>query len=230
MSNFDISRSDYRDMHDKSLLPGLKHDHFRSQKTRWVSQIISETNPATLLDFGFGPGDLLEDLLGFGRSNAPLLFGVEPSQHLREEFIKKHYHSGITERLYPSLDEVPDQSIEMMTCFNVLHHIPVRDRASVAATIYKKLAPSGVLLVWEHNPYNLGTQWIVCRCPYDNDAVLLSQNETLALFTPLRLSVSQYVNVVPPQFCDWQVFKLVESSLAKLPIGAQYRLHFKKEL
>ncbi|CAN5545027.1 class I SAM-dependent methyltransferase [soil metagenome] len=226
MKEFELSKQSYIEKHDASLVFGLKHDDFRLQKKTWVESIISKLHPEHFLDFGFGTGELLEDL--YQSIGGPMLSGVDPSDLLREEFVSKNQTAALY-RIEASLLNFDDSSINMITCFNVLHHIPPEERTRVARQIAKKLSPSGVLLVWEHNPLNPGTQIVVCRCEYDRDAVLLRRSEVEKLFFDLKLDSGEYLNFTPPSLQRLKFFKKMESYLSSVPLGAQYRLVLRKE-
>lgn len=225
MSEFELSKQSYIDKHNHSLVMGLTHDDFRRQKIQWVAEFVGEFKPGHVLDFGFGPGELLEDLLKL--KTIPKISGVEPSETMRAELTKRNAESAFF-KIAPSLEAFPDGSLDLITCSNVLHHVPPADRAEVANQMFKKLKPGGHLLIWEHNPLNLGTQFVVCRCEYDHDAVLLRRSETRRLFSTLTLEKSEYVNFTPPSFQKSGFFRKLDALLKSVPLGAQYRLTLRK--
>jgi SAM-dependent methyltransferase len=103
----------------------------------------------------------------------------------------------------------------------VFHHIPVGERAAVMKTIFRRLAPGGTILVFEHNPFNPVTRKIVNNCPYDRDAVLLKPSELKSLLADAGLLVrkSAYCLFVPPSLA----FLLpLEARIGWLPMGGQY--------
>ncbi len=239
--DFELSGHKYREIHNQSLLMGLKHDHFRMQKLTWVKQKLSahqaktefgSAEPIAILDFGFGPGELLEDLVReLPAAKTTLFWGVESSTKLRYELKARTQDLNIAIQISEELTSVPEASQDFITCFNVLHHIHPNDRARLARELINKLKPNGSILIWEHNPYNPGTQWIVCRCPYDKDASLLSMKMVQALFPTLQLADKSYVNLFPP---NWNahffssLLQFLESTLRYFPLGAQYRLELAK--
>jgi len=103
----------------------------------------------------------------------------------------------------------------------VFHHIPVRERAAVMKTLYRRLAPGGTIVIFEHNPFNPVTRKIVNDCPYDRDAVLLkpSKLKTLLVDAGLLVRRNAYCLFIPPSL---SVLLPLEAKLGWLPLGGQY--------
>ena len=103
----------------------------------------------------------------------------------------------------------------------VYHHSPPAQRDLVTAVIRDRLAPGGVLFVFEHNPYNPVTQRIVSTCPYDADAVLLKPAELIGRLRASGLAVErkQYCLFIPPSL---PALLPLERTLGWLPLGGQY--------
>lgn len=103
----------------------------------------------------------------------------------------------------------------------VFHHVPTPQRSIVAKTLFNRLVPSGLLFVFEHNPFNPVTRRIVNNCPYDEDAILLSPKELKEY-----LLSSGFINL-HTEFCLFFPPKLkkltnLESKLWWVPLGGQY--------
>lgn len=103
----------------------------------------------------------------------------------------------------------------------VFHHIPVKDRAAVMKTLFRRLSPGGTVVVFEHNPFNPVTRKIVNDCPYDSDAVLLRPSElkTLLINAGLPVRKTAYCLFVPPSL---SVLLPLEARIGWLPLGGQY--------
>ena len=120
-----------------------------------------------------------------------------------------------------------DENVEQTKLFDVIfvagvfHHIPVAQRAGVAKTLFNRLSPSGLLFVFEHNPFNPVTRRIVNNCPYDEDAVLLKPSELKRILSVTTLVVERnaYCLFVPPSL---SVLAWMENKLGWLPLGGQY--------
>ena len=116
---------------------------------------------------------------------------------------------------------VPDASFDLTFAIGVLHHVPVRLRASFLDEARRATAPGGLVVVLEHNPLNPLTRLAVQRCDFDEDVILPSRGLTTRLFRRSRLSVVEepYVLFVPWRFPGSDA---IERGLRWLPLGAQY--------
>lgn len=103
----------------------------------------------------------------------------------------------------------------------VFHHIPLAEREGVMKTLATRLAPGGLIYIFEHNPFNPVTRKLVNSCPFDADAVLLKPEELQTLFrhAGIILNGVSYCLFVPPRL-SW--FIPVEKYLRWLPMGGQY--------
>ena len=121
----------------------------------------------------------------------------------------------------------PDNEFQLIFVAGVFHHIPPAQRNSVMAALYRRLAPGGDLIVFEHNPYNPVTRRIVSNCPYDADAVLLKPRELRGRMQQggFRDVQSGYCLFIPPSF---KRLLFLEPRLQFLPLGGQYFVHARK--
>jgi hypothetical protein len=83
------------------------------------------------------------------------------------------------------------------------------------------LAPNGKVFFFEHNPYNPITRWVVSRCEFDRDAILITPRDSRNLFETSGFNVdsTKYILFFPHML---RFLSKVESSLKWLPFGAQY--------
>lgn len=169
---------------------------------------------------------LLEYGCGIGR-NIPFIRTVFPSARIEGSDISVA-SLEIARRENPSVDffvesvDTPDPDpYDVIFIAGVFHHIPVKDRSVVMNTLYRRLAPGGEIIIFEHNPFNPVTRKIVNDCPYDRDAVLLRPSELKTLLTRAGLSIlgSEYCLFVPPSL---SILSPLEKKLSWLPLGGQY--------
>jgi hypothetical protein len=87
--------------------------------------------------------------------------------------------------------------------------------------MWRVLKRGGLAVVFEHNPLNPATQYIVRTCPIDEDAVLLWRRRTASLLQTAGLSVIEARTIlsVPPA---GKLLRLLDRILGYLPFGAQY--------
>jgi ubiquinone/menaquinone biosynthesis C-methylase UbiE len=103
----------------------------------------------------------------------------------------------------------------------VLHHVSPADRAGVLKDVFRVLKPGGVLLVFEHNPFNPLTRLAVSRCEFDRDAQLLPRRLAARLLEDAGVAVfeQRYILVFPFKI---KGSRWVEHKCRRIPLGAQY--------
>lgn len=118
-------------------------------------------------------------------------------------------------------DKIESEPYDVIFIAGVLHHVPLGDRSAVLKTVFRRLSSGGVVIIFEHNPYNPVTRKIVNTCPYDRDAKLLAPSKLKKLLLEAGFSVqrSAYCLFVPPSF---SALLPIESRLGWLPLGGQY--------
>ncbi|QKV20704.1 class I SAM-dependent methyltransferase [Oricola thermophila] len=114
-----------------------------------------------------------------------------------------------------------DRQFDVLTAICVVHHVPPSDWPDFFSELRRVLKPGGIACIIEHNPFNPLTRLAVARCPFDEDAVLLSPRRTRGLLAGAgfsALSTRQFL------FLPWEnrVAVAVERALARVPLGAQY--------
>jgi hypothetical protein len=75
-------------------------------------------------------------------------------------------------------------SIEPFDCVymnGVLHHIQADKRLATVTSVFNALRPGGLFALWENNPWNPGTRYIMSRIAFDRDAVMLNIPESHTL-------------------------------------------------
>lgn len=177
-------------------------------------------------EFSSEPKHVLEYGCGIGR-NIPYLRAAFPGATISGSDISAA-SLEIARQENPGIDffmENPDvvgsTLYDLIFVAGVFHHIPVEQRLQAMASLHKRLAPGGAVIVFEHNPFNPVTRRIVNDCPFDLDAVLLRPAELKKLYAAAGLHVEghAYCLFVPPSLS----FLLpLEEKLAKLPLGGQY--------
>lgn len=109
-----------------------------------------------------------------------------------------------------------------MSC--VLHHMEETEIEIALAEIARVCAPGGLIVFFEHNPYNLLTQFVVRTTPLDNNARLISYKklqhcaEQVGIFVHHKeffLYGTRQIDAFIKEHLPW---------LEKLPLGGQYAL------
>jgi len=83
----------------------------------------------------------------------------------------------------PTHIPVPDRSYDIAVCACVYHHVSPDMWSSHLAEIGRVLRQDGLLIIFEHNPYNPLTRLVVRRCPIDESAVLVPRRKMVKAIT-----------------------------------------------
>jgi SAM-dependent methyltransferase len=221
--DFDRLTEDYeREINEAIGFAGMEHTFFidvkRNHLVRLAAERFGDVSRLDVLDLGCGLGAYHSGLEGVFHE----LHGLDVSAKSVELAAQKHPFAK-----YASFDGVrmpyPDNHFDMVFTICVMHHVPPAQWEGFVAEMKRVLKPSGLALVFEHNPYNPATQYIVRSCPIDKDAVLLTPGKLRGLFSGagLRDVSTRTILSVPPK---GSLLAALDSLLGILPFGAQYYL------
>lgn len=89
--------------------------------------------------------------------------------------------------------------------------------------IYRSLRQGGLFALWENNPWNPGTRYIMSRCPLDKDAITLAPPEVRHLLRTEGFEVlkTDFLFIFPRAL---RRLRWIEPLLARFPIGGQYQV------
>jgi SAM-dependent methyltransferase len=226
-AEFDRFADNYDEcLNDALSASGETKEFFARARVEWLAKCLKEVSAGTLraIDYGCGTGDttlLIRDIL---RSES--VIGLDVSTLSLERAQTRH---GSHARFVTFADYSPDGSIDVVYCNGVFHHIPVAERADAIWYIARCLRPGGIFGLWENNPWNPGTQYVMHKCEFDHDAVKISPLEAARLLraggfevlrTDFRFFFPRALKVMRP----------VESLLTKVPLGGQYQVLARKPL
>lgn len=222
MAEFDNFTSEYSTMLNESLsLLGGFDDYYLQRKVDILKDIVSKKNINSILDFGCGLGKTTF-ILKNAFPNA-IVVGADISGDSIKE-AKKQYSNIEFRSIEDVLSEPKYKGLfDAIYIANVFHHIPIKDREEVMLNIKNMLSPNGNIFLFEHNPFNPLTNWVVSRCEFDKDAILLNPNETKYLFEKVGLTVDKirFFLFFPHKL---KKFAKIEKLFARIPLGAQYYL------
>jgi SAM-dependent methyltransferase len=103
----------------------------------------------------------------------------------------------------------------------VVHHVPPPRWFDFLNEMRRVVRPGGILAVFEHNPYNPLTLYVVRTCPLDENAVLLSSRRLSKLLRATGLQDVQSRFILSTPF-ESRLFRWLDKAIGWLPLGAQY--------
>ena len=197
---------------------GEGKEFFARGRVQWLVRCLRERKQDSpkVIDYGCGIGDttvLLRELL---HTNS--VIGLDISEHSLALARRSH---GAACRFLTFAEHTPDGSTDAVYCNGVFHHIPPPERAASVRYVYECLRPGGVFALWENNPWNPGTQYVMFRCEFDRHALKIAPPEARRLlrnggFEILRTDFRFFF----PRFL--KMFRPLEDSLIRIPLGGQY--------
>ena len=221
MNSFDHCAKEYSAIMKKTIgWIGQDHDVFIDSKARLLLRLLrqrlGDPKQARVLDVGCGIG-LLDRLLV---DQVGTLHGLDISGESIQ--IATGLCPGAKFQQFDG-GSMPysDGEFDLAFAVCVVHHVPPSHWTKFAAEMARVLRPGGLAVVIEHNPFNPVTRYIVSRCEFDHDAVLLSPR------TCRRLAQGAGLDVVNQDFITFIPFQMpgaeqIERWLGWLPLGAQY--------
>ena len=221
-AEFDKVADEYLAIHSHNIgFTGEAPEYFARYKIeelrrRWTA--AGKSDPAAILDFGTGIGASLPHLArNFPNAKLTALdvsqkcLAVAQARGVAADFV---CYEG---------DQIPLQNEEFDLVFSscVFHHIPAAEHIRLLVQLRGLLRPGGWLVIFEHNPVNPVTRYIVATCEFDENAVLiragnLKAREKAAGFS--RVTVA-YTGFFPGAL---RFLRGLEPYLSSVPVGAQY--------
>jgi SAM-dependent methyltransferase len=225
-AEFDQFAENYDERLNQALTAsGETKDFFARGRVEWLAQSLLgiRASVRSAIDYGCGVGGttvLLRDLLG-----CESVVGLDVSERLLER-AKREYGSA-TCRFMTFPEYRPDGAVDVVYCNGVFHHIPPVERTSAVDYVLRCLRPGGVFALWENNPWNPGTQYVMHRCDFDRDAVKISPWQAVSLLRSSGFEIlrTDYRFFFPRALC---FLRPLEAALAKVPLGGQYQVLARK--
>ena len=188
---------------------------FIEQKVQVLAREIGKKSVREILDFGSGVGLAVPFILKYLEPYR-LTCTDESIESLR--ILKARFPRVETVKF----DYTDGQLFDLVFISNVLHHVDQSRRQLVLSEVCKRLAPNGLIAIFEHNPMNPMTRFVVDRCEFDKGVVLLKKRESELLIRGLPgivLRSSGYCLFFPKALRRLAKF---DRHLKRFPLGAQY--------
>jgi SAM-dependent methyltransferase len=223
---FDQYAEDYDSALDQGLsVSGENKDYFAQGRIAWLSSLLRRwrQDVRAVIDFGCGTGTsspYFFDLLG-----AESVLGLDISPKSLE--LAKNTYGCERAHFLLFKQYQPREQIDLVFCNGVFHHIPVNERAATINYIYRSLRPGALFALWENNPWNPGTRYVMSRCPFDKDAITLTPPQARRL---VRAGGFQVLRTdflfIFPRALRW--LRWLEPYVSEMAFGAQYQILCRK--
>ena len=183
-----------------------------------LKQKFEDFGRLRVLDVGCGVG-LTDQLLN---AHLPNLVGVDISGRSLDVARVRNpqiaYHQSADNKL-----PFVNGSFDVVFAICVWHHVPPNQWTTFLSELWRVLIPNGLLLVYEHNPWNPLTRLVV-RCVFDEDAVLVSAFQAARKVRQFGFGniSTDYLLFLP--FKSGTIRRWEAAIFRKIPLGAQYAL------
>ena len=223
VAEFDKFAEEYRASHAQNIkISGEEPDYFARYKIdevvrRWRD--LGKAAPAAVLDFGTGIGNSLPYLkAAFPEAK---LTGVDVSE--KSLAVAGQRFPGTAELVAYDGSNPPFEpgSFDLIFSACVFHHIPQSEHVRLFSDLRKLLKPGGAAIIFEHNPVNPVTRYIVATCPFDENAVLIPAGDFVkrqreAGFAKVEAAYTGFF------LGSLKALRPLERYMTAIPVGAQY--------
>ena len=221
-TDFDQFAEDYDALLEQGLSStGEGKDYFARGRVLWLRRCLERRRirPRMVMDFGCGTGSAIPYLLEL--LGAESVVGADVSQ----KSLKVARAANGSERVaWILLGRDPEpEGIDLAFCNGDFHHIPPGERAAAVRYLFRALRPGGIFALWENNPWNPGTRYLMSRTPLDARAVPLAPPESRRMLAAQGFEVLQtdFLFIFPRVLA---FLRRLEPPLCRLPLGGQYQV------
>ncbi len=221
--HFDKFGEEYHQELDLCLksLGGRDAKYYNRLKADWAIKLakkhLGNTHARDFLDLGCGTGMTEKNLIDNFKSGV----GLDLSCGMLEAGVKNLKNCSFVQADATKLP-FPDQSFDLVVSITFLHHVSDDDISFVMKESRRVLKKGGLLVHFDHNPYNFLTRKVVEYCVFDEGETFLRPRKMI-----LDMMKSQELNIVETGYIAFipaalKILEPIEKTLKKLPLGAQY--------
>ncbi|MFH1772636.1 MAG: class I SAM-dependent methyltransferase [Candidatus Omnitrophota bacterium] len=127
--------SHYENIREYKDWTPFDQDQVKADDLRRAEEIRNLIRKRKWLDVGCGKGGLLKILSQEPEDSC----AVEPQKNLRTRLKEEGF------RVYPAIDEVPDENFDFITLFHVFEHMA--DPVGALKSLHRKLSPAGKIII-----------------------------------------------------------------------------------
>ena len=220
-STFDAAAAAYFEQLEQGIsLSGESADYFVEGRVSFLVEFLEQQMPLhdlQVLDFGCGVGSACRTLRE--QLRARLVTGIDCSAGSID--IAQQRYEGASYAWSVDGQSIASASMDVVYTSGVFHHIEPAQRQTELQNIYGWLKPGGYLALFENNPWNPGTKWVMSRIPFDAEAQCLTPGETRKRLVEagFEVQVTRSLFYFPRLL---SCLRPLEKLLSAIPLGAQY--------
>lgn len=219
--DFNSHKDQYKSLIEQKIaFAGKGLDFYTQIKADYLRKIIERhlpnTSPVRILDIGCGHGYIHPTLRNFGYEITGVEVAADVLTMARKENPDNKYITYDGNKL-----PFPDKSFDLVLAICVMHHVPPAQWPDFIAEGRRMLRSNGQLVVFEHNPLNPITRYVVANNDIDSDAVLLRHTKLAEMFRDAGLQNVYTRSILFTPF-NQRLFRRLDEILGRLPLGAQY--------
>jgi SAM-dependent methyltransferase len=226
ISEFDT----FADIYDSALNQGLSlagetKAHFAAGRMHWLGRRLAqlEIDPESVLDFGCGTGSATPYF--FAALGVKRVLGVDASARSIEVAERMYGSTRVSFQLASAF--APKGDFDLAFSNGVFHHILPAERAACLKQIHAALRPGALFALWENNPWNPGTRFVMRRIPFDGDAVMVWPHGTRKMLRTAGFEIlrTDFLFIFPA-FLKW--LRWLEPRFCRVALGGQYMVLARK--
>jgi ubiquinone/menaquinone biosynthesis C-methylase UbiE len=219
--DFDGFAAGYRYIHTANIkLSGVDSFYFARMKVEYLRSF--EKNEAiSILDIGCGDGatELFMEQYFFQWKIDAIDISIKSIEEARKKNIMNASFTVYDGSKIPFINE----SYDVVFIAGVLHHVDFNLHQTIIKEIFRVLKKGGRLYLFEHNPLNPVTKYLVKTCVFDKGACLLKSGYLINLLRKRKLKISnKYFIIFFPRKGILSKLIFLEKWIKWLPLGGQY--------
>ncbi len=224
---FDEFAADYRSIHNRNIqLSGADSFYFAEMKVKLLRK-TAENAVKKVLDIGCGDGATEQFMQQY--FPAWQVKAIDISAKSIEQAKQKNIPNTQFETYDGKIIPASDQEFDIVFIAGVLHHIDFSLHAGLIKEINRVLKKGGRLYLFEHNPLNPLTRYLVKTCVFDKEARLLKHGYTKKILKAAELQIksNDFIIFFPRKGFFARLIGC-EKYLSNIPFGGQYFIRAEK--
>jgi len=224
---FDEFANEYRSIHSENIkISGADSFYFAEIKVKLLTAFENNTS-INVLDIGCGDGVTQMFMLKYF-SNW-IITGIDVSEKSIEAALERKLPGVFFSTYNGTQTNFHDGTFDIIFMAGVLHHVDYSLHQTILKEVYRILKNQGRFYIFEHNPLNPLTRYLVNTCVFDKDARLLKSSYTIKILKYLNfIRIKNIFIIFFPRKGFLSKLIFLEKYLQWLPFGGQYILRAKK--